>query len=144
MRPTLLFVFTSLALLSSCARVKISDDPWCIDAGARGCYGTTTVSGQRFHLNKYQWDKLRVGQVCTATLRPGEGYKNIKVPLEKLCADSNLCTPEQKAQLAHISALIDGALGDAAGSPVFSNGTFPPAKIAPQGSIEGLPLQPEN
>lgn len=131
-------------LLSSCAQVKIHDDPWCVDAGARGCYGTTSLSGQRFHLNKYQWDKLRAGQVCTATQHPGEGYKNIKVPLEKLCADSNLCTASQRAQLSQISALIDQALGEAAGSPTFANEQFPPANSAPQGEIDGLGLQPEN
>ncbi len=143
MRQLILFVSISLAglLSSGCAHVVIADDEWCADAGAMGARCTTSLSGQQFSLNKYQWDKLRVGQICTATQQPGLGYKNIKVPLEKLCADSNLCTPAQKAQLEWISHEVDGMLSATLGNAPFSE-IPPPAKSADK-QMEDVGLQPE-
>lgn len=88
----ILFVF----ILSSCARVKISDDPWCLDAGKFGAECFYTISDREFSLDKYQWDKLRLGQACSATDEPGRGFMNLKTAIEKLCSDSNRCTKEQK------------------------------------------------
>lgn len=119
MRLLILLSFTFVNLLSSCAQVTIADDPWCADAGVYGARCTTTMSHQHFTIDKYHWDKLRAGQVCTATKRPGLGYKNIKVPLEQLCADSNLCTDGQKADLQGISQDIDKLLDSTNGSPPF-------------------------
>lgn len=119
MRLTLSLSF--IFLLSGCANVTIADDPWCADAGIYGARCTTTNTHQHFSLNKYQWDKLRAGQICTATKSPGEGYKNIKVPLEKLCADSNLCSDGAKADLSAISKDVDGILSSTTGSPVFNH-----------------------
>ena len=99
--PTVRSLKTLLAILfvstlSSCARVKISDDPWCADAGKFGAECFYTVSNREFSLDKFQWDKLRVGQICSATQEPGMGFMHLKNALEKLCADSNRCTKEQK------------------------------------------------
>lgn len=140
MRLTTLLSFTFLVgTLSACTTIPIADDPWCADAGANGARCTTTLSGQHFSLNKYQWDKLRTGQICTATQQPGLGYKNIKAPLEKLCADSSFCTPDQKADLTGISQEVDGILDSASGSPTFSGD---PANSA-QPSLNELGLRPE-
>ncbi len=88
----LLLIFT----LSSCATVKLSDDLWCLDAGKFGAECFYTISDGNKSLDKYQWDKLRVGQACSATDEPGRGFMNLKNAIEKLCADSNKCTKEQK------------------------------------------------
>ncbi len=117
-----------LALISSllfcgCATVKISDDPWCADAGKFGAKCFNTITDTEFSLNKYEWDKLRVGQICTATTKPGEGYLHIRVPLEKLCANSNLCTVEQKKALKAVSEKADKAIDESGDSPAFDTGT---------------------
>lgn len=80
---------------SSCAPIKIKDNPWCADAGKFGAECFYIISKKEFSLDKYQWDKLRVGQVCSATKNPGEGYSDFRVALEKLCADTNRCKPEE-------------------------------------------------
>jgi hypothetical protein len=116
-----LLILLNFIFLSSCAQVTIADDPWCADAGIYGARCTTTNSHQHFSLNKYQWDKLRAGQICTATKQPGLGYKNVKVPIEKLCTDSNLCTPGQKADLSAITKDVDGLLDSTSGSPSFGH-----------------------
>jgi hypothetical protein len=62
-----------------------------------------------------------VGQICTGSVRPGEGYTHIKTALEKLCADTNLCTPEQKAAIESITKKADEAITCTIGSPPFAN-----------------------
>ena len=117
----LILLLSFILSLSGCANVVIQDSTWCADAGAYGARCTTTESNQHFSLNKYQWDKLRAGQICTADKQPGMGYKNIKVSLEKLCADSNLCTQGQRADLSSISKEVDGLLDSTKGSPAFNS-----------------------
>lgn len=116
MRLVVLFAL----LLNSCGAVKIADDPWCVDAGKYGAECFNAISNNEFSLNKYEWDKLRVGQVCSATTRPGIGYSNIKTSLEKLCADSRFCTVEQKEVVKSIGAKVERALLEGAGSAPFS------------------------
>ncbi len=106
--------------LSSCSSVKIYDDPWCADAGKYGAECFNTLTDKEFSLNKYEWDKLRVGQICTATKRPGEGYKHVKVPLEKFCADSNMCAKAQEDQLKSVTQKADNAIDSAGGSDPFA------------------------
>lgn len=119
-----LFIFIFLAgALSACTHAKIYDDPWCADAGAHGAYCFNTLSKHRYFLNKYQWDKLRPGQICTATEKPGEGYKHIKVPLEQLCANTNLCSPGDQELLKSVSGEADQVIDAGAGSPPFSGET---------------------
>lgn len=97
----------SISLLSGCGSVKIHDDLWCADAGRFGAECFHALSGKPVSLDKFQWDKLRVGQICSATDSPGEGYKNLKAALEKLCADTNRCTPEQVEAIQNISKWLE-------------------------------------
>jgi len=93
------FALIFALLLSSCSTVKVFDDPWCVDAGKFGAECFYVVSNNEFSLDKYQWDRLRIGQTCSATSEPSLGWINLRTALEKLCADSNKCSPEQKAIL---------------------------------------------
>lgn len=148
MRHVLLFV-SIFALLSSCSRVKIYDDPWCADAGKFGAECFNTISNTEFSINKYEWDKLRTGQICTATESAGEGYAHIKNSLEKLCADSSFCSPEQKAAIEQISRKVDNALAESGGAPPFEGiedeGSEPAISALSEEPISmgGLELQPE-
>jgi len=95
------FIFTCfhvsmLLLLSGCSRVVIKDLAWCADAGIHGAECDYTISHKPFSLDKFQWDKLRLGQICSASENPGESYRNIRDALDKLCADSDRCSPEQR------------------------------------------------
>lgn len=96
-------------ILISCANIQLHDDPWCADAGQEGAECFFMFSNKEFSLDKYQWDKLRAGQICTATPNPGEGYKNIANSLLKLCADTNRCTQEQISQILDTQYRIEGA-----------------------------------
>lgn len=86
----------SLTQLSGCARVVIKDLAWCADAGIHGAECDYIISHKPFSLDKFQWDKLRLGQICSASEIPGESYRNVRDALDKLCADSDRCSVEQK------------------------------------------------
>ena len=116
----LLVALLGLIFAVSCSPVTIHDDTWCADAGKFGAECFNTISNKEFSLNKYEWDKLRVGQICSATERPGEGYKNIKVAIEKLCADSRFCTPEQKSAVKSIGEKVEKSLEKSSGNDPFS------------------------
>lgn len=116
-RLEILFV---LIFASSCAKVQIHDDLWCIDAGKYGAECFNTISNKEKTLNKYEWDKLRVGQVCSATESPGKGYSNIKNAIEKLCADTRFCTAEQKEMIKNIAEKVDSNLKKGKGSDPFT------------------------
>jgi hypothetical protein len=107
MRLAILFGF--IWLLNGCAPIKIYDDPWCADAGVKGAECFNTLSNKEFSIDKYHWDQLRLGQICTATVNPGEGYKHIRAAIEKLCADSNRCTPEQVEEVRGLLQRMDSA-----------------------------------
>lgn len=94
-----LFVFI---FLNSCTNIKIKDDPWCADAGVFGAECFYTLSDKSFTLDQYHWNKLRVGQICSATENPGEGFKNLKVAIEKLCSDTFRCTEQQQAAVSNV------------------------------------------
>lgn len=102
-----LAILSCFIFLNACGHVKIHDDPFCADAGRFGAECFYTLSGKQFSLDKFQWDRLRVGQICSATENPGEGYKNLKNAIEKLCADSNRCTPEEIQMLQNIMTWLD-------------------------------------
>lgn len=107
-------LFASIfALVASCSSVKIYDDPWCLDAGAFGAECFNTLSNKEFSLNKYEWDKRRIGQACTATQKPAEGYLHLKIAITKFCADSGHCTIEQEQMLADVQAKMDAAQREA-------------------------------
>jgi len=67
-----------------------------VDAGRFGAECFYTLSNGEKSLDSYEWNRLRIGQTCSATVEPSKGFMNIKNALEKLCAGSNKCTAEQK------------------------------------------------
>lgn len=83
-------------LLSGCSRVKIHDDLWCVDTGKFGAECFYNISNEEVTLDKWEWDKLRTGQTCSATKEPSLGFLHLRTALEKLCADSRKCTKEQR------------------------------------------------
>lgn len=109
-----LAILSCFIFLSACGSIKIHDDLWCADAGRFGAECFHAISGKEVSLDKFQWDRLRVGQICSATDSPGEGYKNLKAALEKLCADTNRCTPEQVEAIQNISKWLE-SVGHVAG-----------------------------
>ena len=106
----LAILLSSIFLLSSCSRVKVYDDVWCADSGKFGAECFYTLSSGEFSLDKYQWDKLRVGQICTGSENRGEGYKHIRQAIEKLCADTNKCTLEEKKAIAEFASKAKRAM----------------------------------
>ena len=97
-------------VLSSCSRVKIWDDLWCVDAGKFGAECFKTLSNEEKTLDKYQWDKLRVGQVCTGTDEPGAGFIHLKTAVEKFCASTNLCSLQEKKAIQSFNQRAEKAI----------------------------------
>ncbi len=100
--------------LSGCSPIKIHDDEWCVDAGKFGAECFYTISDKERSLDKYQWDKLRLGQTCSATPEPSKGFINLKTALEKACSDTNRCTPEEKKNLKKAISAINAVQKKAA------------------------------
>ncbi len=132
---------STFALVASCAPIKIYDDPWCLDAGAFGAECFNTISNKEFSLNKYEWDKLRLGQACTATQKPAEGYLHFKVAITKACADSHRCTVEQQKLLDDISAKFEAAQREASESNTFSGSTPADSAAMEEQGSQSLELQ---
>lgn len=103
------FAICILLTLTSCSRIVVFDDPWCADAGRFGAECFYTLSDKSFSLDKFQWDALRAGQICTATQEPGLGYKHIRAIIEKLCANSNRCTAEEATAVQNFIQRMDAA-----------------------------------
>lgn len=76
-----------LFVVSSCARVPIVDSEWCGDKGAFGARCTYFIKDQRRNMAKAEWDKKRVGMVCTSA----ETFSNWKKSLMKLCDSNKAC-----------------------------------------------------
>jgi hypothetical protein len=81
--------------LSACAHVEIKDQPWWADIGELGALEFHTLTPEEKEIPKSEWDKKRVGMVCTTTDIFSENKKNIL----KLCTDNPRCTFEQKKAL---------------------------------------------
>lgn len=106
----LLALLFSLIFLNSCSHVQIANDLWCADAGRFGAECFYTLSDGEVSLNKFQWDQLRLGQICTGTPEPGAGYIHIKNAIEKLCADTDRCTLEQRQTIEGFTQRAERAM----------------------------------
>lgn len=100
-------------VLTGCSKVVIYDDLFCVDAGKFGARCFSNISKQKIELDKFEWDKIRLGQVCTATKKPGEGYSHIKQAIEKLCADSAFCSAEDKRKIEEFDSKVKSAQEEA-------------------------------
>lgn len=67
--------------LSSCSTVKVKDGEWCADADRFGASCFHTLSNSERDIPKEEWDKVRVGWLCTNS----ENFANWKEALLKLC-----------------------------------------------------------
>lgn len=47
-----------------------------------------------------------MGQVCSATKNPGEGYADLREAFEKLCADTSRCKPEEVQEVKKLEVKI--------------------------------------
>lgn len=83
-------ILSALILLSSCAKIKISDSEWCGDAGPLGAFCFNTLSDKSRDIAKEDWDKERFGMICTKS----ENFAEWKASLLKLCKDSKICSME--------------------------------------------------
>jgi hypothetical protein len=83
----LIRLLTILFVVSSCARVPIVDSEWYGDKGAFGARATYFIQDKRRNISKAEWDKMRVGMVCTSA----ETFSNWKKSLMKLCDSNKAC-----------------------------------------------------
>ena len=76
-----------LLVLSSCARVKITDTEFCGDMGRDGAKCFTTLSGQERTIELREWEDYRFGMICSKASTFAEWKKAIL----KLCKMSRRC-----------------------------------------------------
>ena len=92
-----------LALISSCAKVKISDSEFCGDMGQEGATCFRTISGQLREVSPSEWESERFGQICT---RP-ETFAEWKAAILKLCKMTKRCTFEVKSKVKSFGHNVD-------------------------------------
>ena len=109
MKPLKILFLSSL--LVSCATTKIYDDKWCADAGPRGAECFKMLSGEEETMDKFKWDSVRRGQICTGDEEnPGIGYAHFKAAILDLCANSSKCDWEKvNAILGKFDKTIEAA-----------------------------------
>lgn len=90
-------------LLSSCARVKISDGEFCGDLGSDGATCFKTLSGETRDISPSDWDEERFGMVCSDS----GTFAEWKAAIKKLCAYSRRCTYEDKKSIENFGINIE-------------------------------------
>ncbi len=73
--------------LDSCARVKLTDSPACVNMPDGSCVGDYTQHHAPFSYEKTDWDRVRVGWIC----EPTDWFAANKAALEKLCHETKGC-----------------------------------------------------
>lgn len=80
---------------SGCAQVKIKDSEWCGDVGELGASCFHTLSDRERDIPKDDWDKDRVGMLCTSS----ETFENWQTAIEQLCHETKHCTYDVQEQI---------------------------------------------
>jgi hypothetical protein len=81
-----------LILSFSCARIPIKDSEWCGDLGNEGASCFNTLSDNTRDISKEEWDKERVGMICSKA----QTFSDWQAAIIKLCKASKRCTFEDK------------------------------------------------
>lgn len=102
-------VLLSLSI-SGCPSVEIKDSEWCGSLASKGaaCFHTLTEESRVMNLQQFAewWNDLKDPKICSTAAV----FADIKADLEELCSFNNVCTYEQKQQIANISAKLDKVL----------------------------------
>jgi hypothetical protein len=88
------FALLFVCLLSSCARVPIKNSEWCGDLGAEGASCFNTLNDNSRDISKEEWDKERVGKLCTSP----ETFADLQAAILKLCKASGRCVYDSKSK----------------------------------------------
>ena len=88
--------------LISCKTVQIKDQEWCGDKGAGGAWCFHTFKQDERELDRYEWEALRFGWICTSPQSFGE----MKSEQLQLCKISKKCTYEEIAALEAVDAQL--------------------------------------
>lgn len=86
----ILLIFVAL---SNCTTIELQNSEWCGDKGALGASCFHTLSDDSRSLLKSDWDKERIGMVCTKA----ESFGEWKKVLLKLCDETGYCTYKIKS-----------------------------------------------
>lgn len=90
------YVILFVSLLSSCSTVEVKDTEWCSDLGIQGAYCFNTLSTDSREVAKEEWDKERVGMLCTSS----DDFAEWKAVILKLCRYAGRrCTYEDKIRI---------------------------------------------
>jgi glutathione synthase/RimK-type ligase-like ATP-grasp enzyme len=74
-------------MLSGCSHIVIHDAEWCSNLPDGGAYCAHTLTPENRELSREEWDKMRVGKVCTDAKTLGD----IKKVIQQLCSQTNNC-----------------------------------------------------
>lgn len=95
----MLLSIVSVTSLSGCitmpkGSLKVYDRPICGDLGEAGAYCKHLYTPGAKDVAKADWDKERIGWICT----DGKGENDIEVEIDQACTMLN-CTYEQREEL---------------------------------------------
>lgn len=94
-------------VLTSCAKVQITDSEWCGSLGPHGahCFHTLSTPTRDIDVETFFTELYANNQFCT----PATTFADWKMDIEKLCAISKRCTVEQIAQLRMLTDRMEEA-----------------------------------
>lgn len=109
-----------LIILSSCARVKITDREFCADMGPDGASCFTTLTGTEREINPNDWEDYRLGMICSKA----DTFAEWKKAIAKLCRYSRRCTFETKKKINRFGQNIEEVKVKIHEKNLYSSETF--------------------
>ena len=96
--------------------VKIKDGEFFGDMGRIGAEGDWLLHEQRTSLSKTEWDKRRLGMICTSSTV----FSNIHGVIRKFCGETKACTYEIQQMTEALSAKIQTISDNAGVNKIYS------------------------
>lgn len=93
----------SLISLTSCRTIELRDQEWCGDKSHLGARCSHTYSNVVRDVPKAQWDRERVGMVCSRA----ENFAENMAIIKKLCSETKKCTRKQINALQNFTDDLD-------------------------------------
>lgn len=92
----ILFLCAAINLIGSCTsieifKVKVPNTEWCGDMGSEGAYCFNTLFPLEREISKEDWDKERLGMLCTTA----DSFSEMKKAILKLCRTNKRCKFEE-------------------------------------------------
>lgn len=100
MLSTALFIGATL----SCGHITVFDREFCGDLGPEGAHCAHTLINKKRDIAKAQWDKERIGMLCTSS----QAFTDGETAIDQFCTAYNICDFETRESLRRAFVRIHG------------------------------------